>query len=222
MSPSGQKYGRTKRRGGGGGGGVESGRSVPNPNAGAVALLGVARSQRRTLSFAKTASVSVTTLNYSEATFYLNSGYQTDGVTNAVGFSKYMAFFSKCFVVGGAARLSVTVNNAQPCLCGLVVTTNTTSLGSGSAAIENGMCQWDRINSHPDTKTFTQRVNTSKFLTKPKVLDDPQLFCTSGALPGQVIVGHVFISNDGASTASLNYTLEVLLECVFTDPIPFT
>jgi hypothetical protein len=160
--------------------------------------------------------------SYAEATLYLNSAYNVDTAVSAVGYAKYMAFFSKCFVVGGAIRVRAMSAGTQPVIHGVTVTTNTTSLASAPAAIDNGMCDWSTTYTYPDSVSLSQRANTARFLTKPKVLDDPQLFSTAGALPGQVIVAHVWAHNYGGSAVTVDQMCEVVLECVFTDPIPFT
>jgi len=221
MSPPAKSGGRTKRRGAGRGG-VEKGAMVPSPFAGAHALLGVSRSLKRTLAFTKYYTASIAASTYAESTLYLNSAHNVDTAVDAVGFGKYMAFFSKCFVVGGSVRVHAMSAGGQPVVHGVTVSTLTTSLGTQNAAIENGMCDWASTYTSPDTCVLTQRVNTSRFLTKPKVLDDPQLFCTLAALPSQLIVAHVWATNFGGSAVTVDQMCEVLLECVFTDPIPFT
>jgi hypothetical protein len=221
MSPSSSKStGKTKRRAPGG---VETG--TPSPLAGTRSLLGVARSQRRLLAFAKTAAATVTAGSYNEAYYYINTPYLIDTGVSAAGFAKYMDFYSKCFVVAASIRVvisTVTTGSLVYAPVGITITTNTTSLASSPKAIENGMCDWSAILTSPDTKTFTQKVNIAKFLTKPKVLDDPQLYTTASTQPQQVVVAHVWADNTGGASIVHNHTVEIILDCIFTDPIPFT
>ncbi len=66
-------------------------------------------------------------------------------------------------------------------------------------------------------------MDVAKFLNKPKVLDDPQLFSTNAASPSQIIVAHVGVQPVELSVGAikLDYVLEAEFDCVFTDPIPF-
>jgi len=108
-------------------------------------------------------------------------------------------------------------------MVGVTVTTNSSSLGSREAAIENGFCRFTLLGVSPDTAHLTESVDTSRFLHKPRVLDDPQLYCTTGALPAQVIVAHVWAQGlVGSLSTGVYYTAVVDLEVIFTDPVVFT
>jgi len=195
--------------------------------------LGLSQSLRRTLRFTKLYGFSVATGGYTEATLYLNSAYNVDTASSAVGYAKYMAFYSKCFVIG--ARIKTFITNASgiaigsayaganPTTVGIVVTTNITSLGSQTAAQENGFCRFHVLGNNPDTVQLSESVDVSRFLHKPRVLDDPQLFSTTSAIPGQLVVAHLFAQAAATSTnTSVYMNVTVDLECVFTDPIVFT
>jgi hypothetical protein len=163
----------------------------------------------------------------------LNSPYDPDnaiGGTSAQGYAKYMAFYSKCFVLG--ARLKVkgiraSVGNAGipsgTTTCGATITTNTTSLGSVDSAIQDGLCDYEMVGVNPDRTYQELSVDIAKFVDKPDLLDDSQFFCTSSANPSQLIVAHIWGINFSASTTEVwNISVEVEFDCVFTDPIPFT
>lgn len=186
---------------------------------------------RRTLTWSVTPGLySVAALTYSEpAVTLLNSPYDPDaalGGVSAMGFAKMMTFYSKCFTLG--ARVTVRVvssdtSDAFPIVCGLTITTNSNTLASVYGATTVGICAYDVVGNSPDHRRFTLGVDIGRFLDKPIVLDDPQLFCTSVANPGQVIVSHFWAYNGNLTTATnLFYTLEVEYDVVFTDPIPFT
>jgi hypothetical protein len=204
------------------------GRAIPRWNIGEDTLLGLAAAQRRTLAFTKVASASTNgTGGYGEFTYQLNSAYLVDGASSATGYAKYMGFYSKCFVVGARVMArGVVINNATThgAAVGLVVSTNNTSFAGLVPAIENGMCDWVTVFNIPDRFELNQAVDVKKFLHKPNVLDDPQLFSTSVALPGQAINLHLFIQATGTTAAAINsdIVLEFLFDCVFTDPIPFS
>jgi hypothetical protein len=200
------------------------GRGVPS-SLGADHLLGVSQSIVRDLAiFASGTLNPVAAGGYAETSAYLNSAYNTLS-TSLDGFSKYMAFYSKCFVVGAKIRVTFTVldANTYPVVVGVVTTTNNTSLGSASAAVQNGICKWDQLFLNPNSKTFTTSLDVANFLHKPRVLDDPQLFCTASAVPGQYMVAHMFAQNNAPTgTQALTFSVEIVQKCVFTDPIPFT
>lgn len=194
---------------------------------------GVQPSLRRTLTFCSFTDPSTATFVYSEnLVLKLNSPYDPDnavGGLSAVGFAKYMAFYSKCFVT--AARITVkhacapaTGSGFAPSsrIVGVTISTNTTGFSNALTAINNGLCDYTVQNSMPDSGVLTVGVDISKFLDKPDVLDDNQLFCTSSTDPLQLVVAHVWVFNSGNTALSLSAVAEVEMDCVFTDPIPFT
>lgn len=204
------------------------GRWVPSPRAGQSALLGVPQSTRAQLVLTTLGSVTTTAVGgYAEVTSLLNSAYNGGGAFVFNGYAKYMQFFSKCFVLGSRVVVhgnTATLGAGIPMVFGVTVTTNTTSLGSATAAINNGMCSWVTRYANPDSFTVSQAVNVGRFLHKPNVLDDPQLFSTSAADPSQIIVAHYWIQATAATGAAItiHYVGEIVVDCVFTDPIPFT
>jgi hypothetical protein len=187
-------------------------------------LLGLAQSQRRTLSYVVDVSVTSTAGAYNEATTVtLNNPFSPNGGGSVVGYAKYMAFYSKAFVLGTRAKYSACAFSASAAIfTGITITTNNTSLGSAQAAIENGMCDYHVSGTNPDRLVFNQTVDVARFLNKPRILDDPQLFSTSAAGPTQLIVLHMWAAAPGATTFTISGLLELEMEMVFTDPIPFT
>ncbi len=194
---------------------------------------GASQSIRRTLTWAASTNVVVAAATYSEIyVVKLNSPYDPDnalGGTSATGFAKYMAFYSKCFVLGARIKAKGVNDNGggaastAPSASGINITTNTTSLGSVQTAIQTGLCDYGMVFENPDRYSYTLGIDVGKFVDKPDVLDDPQFFCTSGADPSQLVVGHVWVHNlDGARTLTTSVVVEVEFDCVFTDPIPFT
>lgn len=202
------------------------GRFVPRPSLGSDTLLGLAQSQRRTLGSVIGSTITGGLGAYAEASFVLNGPFNVNGGQSATGYTKYMQFYSKCFVLG--ARIvskGAVINNASShgLNFGLTVTTNSTSLGSNGAAIVNGMCQWDVAFTIPDRLHLEQSVDVSRFLNKPQILDDLTLGGSAGANPTQVIVAHLWTEVLGGSTAvATEWISEIMFDCVFTDPIPFT
>jgi len=187
-----------------------------------------------TLAWSKFVSDSVAAGVASErATVILNSPFDPDaalGGISAQGFAKLMAFYSKCFTL--RARISVQVVGVgvsqtgipeSPIVYLLGVTTNSTSLGSLEQGIQEGLSDYQLVNCNPDRATLFQNVDIGAFLGKPDVLDDPQLFCTNAANPGQVVVGHFFVANGSSiNAAPFVYLMTVEYDVCFTDPVPFT
>jgi hypothetical protein len=161
-----------------------------------------------------------------EGLFTLNGAYQPVGGSSPAGYAKYMAFYSKAFVLGARIRLRGTGRALTTPGCygvGVCVTTNATGLGSITAAIDNGMVDYRIMLSNPDHFDISQSVEVSKFLNKPRVLDDPQLFSTNASNPVQVVVAHFFAQNIGTpSSIEVEAIAEIEMDVVFTDPIPFT
>jgi hypothetical protein len=194
---------------------------------GADTLLGIARTQRRTLGFVSGGAVNSGAVGaYAELTYTLNGAFNVSGGASAIGFSKYMAFYSKCFVMGAtiAVRGSTVSPSTHGAVVGVSISTNSTAFTNSAAAIGNGMSSWTVMWSNPDRYALNESVDVGRFLNKPKMLDDPQLFSTSAANPTQVIVAHLFIAGVVATAGAINTDamVEILLDCVFTDPVPFT
>jgi len=225
---SGKKSQPRKGKGSGGGGNGASvvpgrGYNIPRPHMGHDSLFGVSQSLRRTLVFAYNNSVTSTTAAYNEATtITLNNVFSPNGGGSAVGFAKYMGLYSKAWVLGARICVRAAINSTAPVACGLTITTNNTSLGSAAAAVENGMTDWKVGSVNPDRYEFNEAVDVGRFLTKPRVLDDPQLFCTAAAGPTQLIVAHLWVQGLQSNTSTMIFINELEFDVVFTDPIPFT
>lgn len=157
----------------------------------------------------------------------LNNPYDPDaavGGTSAHGFAKYMQFYSKCFVLAARIKVSGTKTAAATPggLLGMHITTDTTAASSAVTCINDGYCQYQVVNSYPDRFHLDLGCDVGKFLNKPDVLDDPELFCTSSSGPGQIVVAHIWGSNYSATSEFVSFVIEVEMDCVFTDPISFT
>jgi hypothetical protein len=221
------------QRGGATGEMMQGSSSIPR-NYLATHIVGVPSSQRQTLAWATNGGITTAALSgYVEnAVIVLNSPYDPDaalGGLSAQGFAKWMAFYSKCFVL--SARIRVTSTAAGPnfegiptgiLVRGLTITTNSTAIGSTVQAIQNGMCKWEMTNVNPDRVKFELAVDIAKFVDKPDILDDNQFFCTATANPTQIVCAHLWYQNvTGLATTTINFWIEVEMDCVFTDPIPF-
>jgi hypothetical protein len=192
-------------------------------------VAGISQSIRRTLTFTTGAIYNFSTSAYAEpAVVVLNSAYipcnaLASGVSST-GFLKYMAFYTKCFVM--AARIKVKVVNylvteVQPALIGVTITTNSTSLGGYPAAIEAGLCDYDAVGTNPDHRIFNNSIDVGRFLNKPTVLDDPQLFSTISVSPSQLICAHLWLGPFVAG-GNIAFIIELEQDCIFTDPTPFS
>lgn len=198
-------------------------------------VAGAPQTIRRTLAWAYFTTFDTTHNTYQEPTVVtLNNPYDPDaalGGLSASGFAKYMAFYTKCFCIAARIKVKYATNAATgvgetnfPMAVGVVVTTNSTALGGVVNAVQNGLCDYRVHNESPDSGVLDMSIDVARYLNKPKVLDDPQLFCTSTAGPSQVICAHLFTDSvvSSAITTGITYFLEVEMDCVFTDPLPFT
>jgi hypothetical protein len=162
---------------------------------------------------------------YNESTFALNNLFNVAGGVNPVGFTKYMAFYSKAWCLGARIKVKGAISAPSavaPLVCGLTITTNATTLASAESAIDNGMCDWVVMAVNPDRFQLSESVDVAKFMNKPRVLDDPQFFSTIAAGPGQLVVAHLWSQGIGAVTTILGFIVEIEFDVVFTDPVPFT
>jgi len=202
---------------------------IPARNYLSTHIPGIQQTLRRTLVNVNQFNTSVGTGFTELGQYVLNSCYHTFGSTDAIGFAKYMAFYSKCFVHGARikwsgvpASLSVGVNNTQPLIWGVTVNTNSTVLSSTVAAVSEGLCSYKLNNQAPDSVMLTEGVDIGKFMNVPNILNNPQLFSTSAAFPDQIIVAHIWVQNYLGATNYLANLVEIELDVTFTDPIPFT
>lgn len=210
---------------------VSSGR-VPARNYLSTHVGGVAQSLRRTLVWTYVPSPNLAANTYQEYVIVVNSPYDPDnavGGSSAVGFAKYMALYTKCFTLGARIKTKSSIASGSTfgsplgiVTHGMTITTFTTSLGSAAAAIGTGLCDYGVTSNSPDNWKHELSVDIGKFLDKPQVLDDPELFCTGSSNPTQVICAHVWWFAYSAATIASTLTIEVEFDCVFTDPQPFT
>jgi len=203
---------------------------IPRSNYLSTNVAGVTQSLRRTLVGGFSGQITVNASSYNETTFGLNNAYSVYASVAATGYAKYMALYSKCFVLGSRQKVKLLTNSTSatldlqnPMIMGYTITTNSTTLGLVATAIGAGLCDYDVGQYNPDRHVVGGRVSVSQFLDKPQVLDDPQLFSTASAGPGQVIIGHLWFYNFGTvNNTIVTFATDVELDVVFTDPIPFT
>jgi len=197
-------------------------------------VAGLEQSIRRTLVWVATFNSTTVISTYTEAAVIIlnNPLLPCTAVANtpAIGYVKYMAFYSKCFTIAARVKIKGVLSGAfasgpppSASHIGLTITTNSTSLGSVVAAVGEGLVDYDVVNVNPDHYKREMSIDIGKFLDKPDVLDDPQLFGTSAASPTQVVDAHLWHQDlSGTNVSSLGGIIEVEFDCIFTDPIPFT
>lgn len=210
-------------------------RNVPALARSSLGILGVKPTLRETLGWAGTSAPALGMNTFADLQqIILNSPYDPDaalGGISARGFAKLMALYSKAFVIGANITADFSLGGGAggggvpqaSHVVGITITTLATPLTSIVQAMELGYTEHRLVNDNPDSVRFALSVDIANFLSKPDVLDDPQLFCTSGANPGQVVVAHLWVQNMSLTTATGVTTCAVVnYETVFTDPIPFT
>lgn len=196
-------------------------------------LGGVPQRMHVTLPWLVATGTSTVAQTYTEqAVTILNGAYDPDnalGGTQPFGFAKLMQFYSKCFVLGARVKVTGVISGSGfegpptgTMVLGCVITTNTNALSGIDLAMGAGLSQHQYVGINPDRFSFDLSVDIAKFVDKPNLLDDPQWFSTVSANPSQVIVNHFwYYSNSVLTTNVISYTLEVEMDCVFTDPVPF-
>lgn len=194
-------------------------------------ISGFPQRQRRTLNFIGSAQTALATTSYAETTYNLNGLFApaTGSGTQPVGYARYMAIYSKAYVVSCKWRLNVAncnnVGGVPPptaIVHGATVTTNTTTLGGTFQAIGSGLCQYACTGANPDSRQFQGTVNIAKFLGRKVVVDNQDMYSTTAANPSQVVCLHVWGYNPGGTAANMAVFLTLEFDVIFTDPIPFT
>jgi hypothetical protein len=192
-------------------------------------LGGVPQTQRQTLIFATMTQSPTSAGTYGEQTVTLNSPLAPGGSVAAVGYAKMMAFYSKCFVLRCRWRTDVQssvanggIPGSNPYVVGATVTTTSASLTTQNAAIEAGLSQYGFIGYSPDHRTFEGSIDIGRYLNKPDILDDDQLYATASVNPTSLVFLHSWFQNWGPAAGNLNTLWLLEFDCVFTDPIVFT
>jgi hypothetical protein len=190
---------------------------------------GVPQTQRTTFVWSAFTQNATSSATYFENTVILNSPLAPGGTTAAEGFAKMMAFYSKCFVIRTRWRVLLQHNlstggfpNVDPCEVGAVITTTSTSLASPDAAIMNGLSQHDFVTVNPDHVSFEGELDIGRYLNKPDILDDDQLYTTASANPTALVFMHAWVFNNGPSVGNLTTRFVLEFDCVLTDPIHFS
>lgn len=204
--------------------GPANGPGVPSAVLGVGTLLGIPTTQKRELAYAGSFAVTSTAGAYSESVIPLNDAFSAFGGASATGYAKYMAFYSKCFVLGARCRIRgvLVPGGTGAAIIGVAISSASSSFASAAAAIEAGLCQWEVVGINPDRVRFDTTIDVRKFLNLPSILSSSQLYSTSAASPSVVVDAHVFVDGIGSFTGTLSLAFETIFECVFTDPIPFT
>lgn len=206
---------------------------IPPRNYLALHVAGIEPAHRETLSWSYQTTAGLAVAFTDQQQVLLNSPYDPDvalGGTSANGFAKWMAFYSKCTVLGARAKVKFALTGStiegiptEASAIGVTITTNSTALTSIPAAVSAGLCDYRIMNVNPDSGVLNLGVDISKFVDKPDILDDSQYFCTATANPNQVVVLHLWTKALSAlTTTGVAFVIEVEYDCVFTDPIPFT
>jgi hypothetical protein len=161
--------------------------------------------------------------------YALNGAYDPYGGASATGFGKYMNLYSKCYVLGARVTLKYAIGSASDLtpangitMIGITITTNTTTLVSAVRALTTGMTQYRMTGASPDSAVLSLGVDIAKFVDKPSILDDPTYFCTSAVNPADIVYCHLWAEAFGTGTTALVGLAEIEMDCVFTDPIPFS
>lgn len=170
---------------------------------------------------------------YAELPLYINGPYDPDGpvtATQPAGWTKLTNVYTKCFV--RSAKVRVLFQNLPVAaqgysranlVVGITITTNDTTLGSLTGAINPGLVQYTSLIGDPDSKVVEIDCDMKKFLGITSGIDAAGTYsCTSSSNPSQVVVAHVWLYNSASFTAAYNFCITVDFDCDFYDPLPVT
>jgi len=192
---------------------------------------GFPQQQRRTLNLYYFRQLNLGTVTYGEDTCTLNGLFDPTsiGATQPIGFAKYMAIYTKAYVVKckwrvqfGCATSTGTNPSPGPIQIGATVTTNTNNLNNVETAIGVGLCQYGYITASNDTKKMEGVVDIGKFLDRKSVKEQQDLYSTVAANPSQIVVLHIWGQNPGPTTVQMATQVLLEFDVIFTDPQPFT
>ncbi len=204
---------------------------VPPPNLQLRRLPGTVQHLRRTLSYVGYGTTSVPEGVTVQQNYRMNSAYQPDSFASPYGFAKYMAFYSKCYVLGARARVSFSVDTDnssaitdQPYrfkgVVGFTISTTNPTIVT-EQAIGQSLTDFRMVATTSQTGVLSVGLEVSKFLDKPRVLDDPDLFSTSGAPPIDIIYGTWWASAE-RNDMQVTRVTQLDFDVVFVDPVPFS
>jgi len=177
------------------------------------------------------AEASLASNTYFEEPIILNGTFAPGtGVSlpQPAGFVKLMAVYTKCYV--RSAKITVITTNSTngvagtttkaPLLCGITISTNGNTLTFYNVAIDCGLETHKVAAANPDTVTNVITVDIGKFLSVDDIMDGPDFYNTAAANPNQIVVGHVWFYNAGATAVTYIHNVQVDFDCIFADPLP--
>lgn len=188
--------------------------------------MGIPQTQQRVLAWnsGPVTSSTVSTAFAELTQIVLNDPYAPDNSwlgLSATGYSKYMSFYSKAYVLGARLALQGTAGAGALAL-GVTFSTDSAPFTTMEQAISSGLEEYVVIHNYPDRFSFDLSIDVAKFLNKAKIRDDPELYATASASPVQKIYAHFwsYTYDSGSLTVSSGATLTQTV--LFTDPITFS
>lgn len=207
------------------------GAHVPPPNMQVHRLLGTVQRLRRTLRYVGYGTTQCPEGATVQQNYRLNSAYQPDSSTNPYGFAKYMAFYTKCYVMGVRFKESFVVDtdntsvitdqpNRFKGVVGLsIATTNPTIVTSN--AVAQMLTDYRMVGTTSQTGSISLGLEVAKFLDKPSLLSDPDLYSTVAAPPIDIIYAMLWITAERNDLQVTRMTV-IDFDVMFVDPVPFT
>jgi len=152
--------------------------------------------------------------------WYANSGYQVDGVLSVAGWNDMMDFYSKAWVMGGRLSLRLYTIGGGALFASSTVSTALGTPASVPAGMTSGRCAFGIFSSYGNPLRLDTEWDTAEVLTKPKVLDDAELYGTRASKPPNQIYNYLLLNNPQAVAQTVMIQAEIELTIVFTDPNP--
>lgn len=207
------------------------GAHVPPPNMQVHRLLGTVQRLRRTLRYVSYGTFQCPEGVTVQQNYRLNSAYQPDSSNSPYGYAKYMAFYTKCYVMGvrykdtfvvdtdNSAAITDQPNRFKGVVGFSIATTNPTIVPGN--AVAQMLTDYRMVGTTSQTGSVSLGLEVAKFLDKPSLLSDPDLYSTSGAPPIDLIYGMFWISAERNDLQVTRMT-QIDFDVMFVDPVPFT
>lgn len=159
----------------------------------------------------------------------LNGAYQPCAGLSATSpgeFAKLMAIFTKCYVINAKVtyRITSVSTNTNATQDPIIIAISSIQTGAGALttyqqATQGGLVK-TAVTTNGNTAYITQTCDIAKYMgmASATLVGDTEYACTSGANPSQIVCSHLCLNNLTNASAVYAGDVQVVLDCMFTDP----
>jgi len=189
-----------------------------------TSVAGIAPEMKVTLAFEFTGNSTISATTFSSiATVLLNTAFQPASTSTPTGSAKWFTFYNQAFVMASRMNLQMVNTTAtNPVVLGVTFSTSSSAPANMGAAVTQGLCKHQLVYVNPDRFAASVAIDVSKFLDKPIILDDPTLASFAGSNPSSLVYAHIWVGNIGNTNASVSYILDMEMDTIYVDPLPFS